>query len=765
MEFIYQPLQPANTEIRLLTLHAAQSIEVPILCGIHHVSLSSKPKFEALSYTWGDEENQGVIFLLGKPFNARENLIAALRRLRFRSAPRLLWIDAICIDQKNLTEKEFQLPLMTQIYACADQVCVWLGESSEASDIGMASLTSGFVQYSMSWNMWRTERKHGNILLPLKERFKSWEATQNAAELASEMELGEIRDLLTRPWWTRVWIMQEAIVARRLVLMCGSRTAPWESVESAVKRSMREKGAVKAFDIVINPEFDMLEGGHRLLTNLRKRYMEQKWAVSVYELLYEFRQLHCSNARDRIYGFLGLVESSLGFRVFPDYRSPVHSVYLSFARDVIKQTGSLDILNCKREWKAVPESKSPVHVYSLIGQAKYHHVGCTVQDGPGKKPRQSWVRLPPGWERVEQGKTCYYYDWNVRVPYDRSPFEGLGPQKPQATGKQRVLPEHWKKDWDNLGRTKIGYMPTGTQDQTLDPLLSELSRLPSWVPNWATRTQWDPIPFLDWSNNEPRYNAGGKVAGLLRTPGIFPSTLSLEGIHFDTISSIAQPWHPTSNIPPMSRKGIEILRSWEDLGVAETPICPYGGHIGRKNALWRTHIADGTGEFAAPPEYWNLVDCWYDRVGWAKVLPDVDELAGKSIIQVAKMQTEVSYMDTKMEEVYLSNLEDVSAQELLKGLRDTFSISKKYGDCVRRIHRVCAHRAFFITKNGYMGLAPWNARAGDSIFVLKGGKTPFVLRKVPVVTGYTLVGEAFVYGVMGGEALRSELPLEEVWIM
>ncbi len=76
----------------------------------------------------------------------------------------------------------------------------------------------------------------------------------------------------------------------------------------------------------------------------------------------------------------------------------------------------------------------------------------------------------------------------------------------------------------------------------------------------------------------------------------------------------------------------------------------------------------------------------------------------------------------------------------------------EYGAAVGRIYKACAHRALFVTSKGYIGLAPWNAKSGDFIFVFNGGKTPFLLREIPGGR-YKLVGEAYVHGIMGGVAL------------
>lgn len=79
---------------------------------------------------------------------------------------------------------------------------------------------------------------------------------------------------------------------------------------------------------------------------------------------------------------------------------------------------------------------------------------------------------------------------------------------------------------------------------------------------------------------------------------------------------------------------------------------------------------------------------------------------------------------------------------------------KEYGNCVHRIYQACAHRRLLVTSRGYLGLAPWNAKVGDAFFILKGGKTPFLLREHEAPgQGHRLVGEAFMYGIMAGEAV------------
>jgi Heterokaryon incompatibility protein (HET) len=89
--------------------------------------------YEALSYVWGDPLIRENIELDGVEFQVTTNLHAALRHLRWVTRPRLLWIDAVCINQTNPAERSKQVSLMTEIYKHAKQVIIWLGESSHDS--------------------------------------------------------------------------------------------------------------------------------------------------------------------------------------------------------------------------------------------------------------------------------------------------------------------------------------------------------------------------------------------------------------------------------------------------------------------------------------------------------------------------------------------------------------------------------------------------------------------------------------------------------
>jgi hypothetical protein len=237
----------------------------------------------------------------------------------------------------------------------------------------------------------------------------------------------------------------------------------------------------------------------------------------------------------------------------------------------------------------------------MIEQARYHDVGGIVSDGPGKKPRSSWVRLPPGWERCQEGsKSFYYIDRNTGMRYADSPVRDQPPPPPQPIHLQRICPDGWENTWDNLGRMTMKYNTEWKTRAQAQKMPQGLQKLPSWVPNWAAKTAWDPAPLLNWSETEPLYLSGGKSLVVLHQSKS-AKCLILEGVEFDQIFCLGDAWHPLPGEKARTRKGLQALESWERLSTINflSSHCPYGGGSSRKEAFWRTHIADYPGDKAA----------------------------------------------------------------------------------------------------------------------------------------------------------------------
>lgn len=191
MQTIYEPLDRQTDAVRVLVLQPASADSTEVECHLTAVSLANKPAYESLSYTWGSEPPSKSILVNGQSFPVRKNLYTALVNLRDTTKPRALWIDAICINQEDVIERNWQVSLMGFIYTRAERVLVWLGVS---------------------------ERPVRNNYLDDSQ----WKA------------------ISTSPYWWRLWIVQELFLAREVRFHLGRYAFGWDRVNSSQNPSWKD---------------------------------------------------------------------------------------------------------------------------------------------------------------------------------------------------------------------------------------------------------------------------------------------------------------------------------------------------------------------------------------------------------------------------------------------------------------------------------------------------------------------------------------------
>ena len=131
---IYQPIHV--NQIRIVIL-APGRWKDQLRCTLQTVSVDAEVEYEALSYTWGDENITKTILLQGFDFQVTTNLDAALRHLRLQDKERKIWIDALCINQSDTADKTIQIRQMHLIYVHTAHLVVWVGEAEDDSDIAL----------------------------------------------------------------------------------------------------------------------------------------------------------------------------------------------------------------------------------------------------------------------------------------------------------------------------------------------------------------------------------------------------------------------------------------------------------------------------------------------------------------------------------------------------------------------------------------------------------------------------------------------------
>ncbi|PMD41283.1 HET-domain-containing protein, partial [Hyaloscypha variabilis F] len=169
--------------------------------------------YEALSWCWGKAAANQVLRIHNGygVFGLRisSNLKNALRALRGTTGVRRLWIDAVCINQQDVRERNQQVARMDKIYGHASNVCIWLGEGDEDSKLAL-----DFIKENLS-NAWEFDS-----LIQDPKKAKHW---------------GALISLMKRPWFSRRWVVQEiSLSPRGGTLYCGRESIPWQEFSDAV---------------------------------------------------------------------------------------------------------------------------------------------------------------------------------------------------------------------------------------------------------------------------------------------------------------------------------------------------------------------------------------------------------------------------------------------------------------------------------------------------------------------------------------------------
>ena len=314
------------------------------------------PNYEALSYAWGEASKTRSICLDGFQYSVTENLGHALHYLRDRQRQRTLWIDAICINQSDDTEKRQQVGSMHQIFANAQLVIVWLGKPSVDSDLAMS-----FVKMI-----------HDCFNPPVdpdeEEQNIDWIGSFGQARVGSELirpnyshSWVAFHRLLNRSWWSRAWVMQELLVAKRVVICCGHASASWMAFRVAIPVTRMANSEIvscivdgtscliSSISELYSLPIHLIEPAFRLVARKVARSeigtRDIQRAEGLTHWLSGTRHRACKVAHDKIYSVLGLAGGQFREAILPDYSQPIETLFAQTARIYIETSGCLDIIS------------------------------------------------------------------------------------------------------------------------------------------------------------------------------------------------------------------------------------------------------------------------------------------------------------------------------------------------------------------------------------------------------------------------------------
>ncbi len=293
----YQPLEHEDS-FRLLVLHSSSDKTDPIVCTILHARLSDVTlEFKAISYTWGDNLNRQIINFRDHESELQigQNCHTALCHLRQRHHDQLIWMDAICIDQENLEERSNQVRLMHRIYSRAVSVRVFLGEETEGSRLLFEELAEA-----------------DRLLLQGAE----CDRPQPSEAIAQELDT-----LFRRPWFKRVWVLQEVWDKKSVVFMCGPASASSKALYKCTFAYVGELITQELCPMALS----LAEGE-------RDGDEEETSQLNLWTQLYWSRTCLATDPRDRIFALkslLGHEQWKINYLI--DYTKSVEEIYIMTA--------------------------------------------------------------------------------------------------------------------------------------------------------------------------------------------------------------------------------------------------------------------------------------------------------------------------------------------------------------------------------------------------------------------------------------------------
>ena len=293
-------------------------------------SLDNPPPYSALSYTWGSPVQASFIDCDDQRLGITLNLGKALRGLRHATDTRVFWIDAICINQKNIDERNSQVRLMKEIYRKASEVIVWLGEDKEDSASG-ASMLPGIHAAAL----------HGKLLQgPDSLEMRLEQAGLPGFDAPSWKSLAE---LYRRSWFMRIWVVQELAVAHTAMVHCGGLCVPWACFAPAAI-CLRTAADVHYWNV-----------RYRFDTN-RFAYMDschtqfkKGTPMRLLDVLSATRGHFSMDPRDKVFAVLGLAFDARALFLDPDYSKSVFEVYSTLTMGMIADGEFLEILSHKED--------------------------------------------------------------------------------------------------------------------------------------------------------------------------------------------------------------------------------------------------------------------------------------------------------------------------------------------------------------------------------------------------------------------------------
>lgn len=333
----YRPLNQACREIRLIELwHQNEKSEIH--ASIKHKSLEEEVDYDALSYYWGPPDVLKPIQIEGRPVLVRQSLYSFLDSLCHQGQKLPVWLDAICINQSDVRERNWQVAMMGDIYRRATCVKAWIGEADVDLEYAFAYLRNRKLRQVV-------ESEHYS------------ETVKRASH--------SLQQVMLRPYWQRLWIIQEIGMGRKVMVLAGGRSVELEDLISVAVdelqisiflrslANLRKQMNRSVPDIHAFLDLEKLYSSYAMSSRPQARWLGLRSLVS---RMAEFGSHSCEDPRDKMFGLLSLCTDEPLIQV--DYEKPLG--------DLVSELIYAQVQQCMRDNEKLGKSSSVLPLRSFL---------------------------------------------------------------------------------------------------------------------------------------------------------------------------------------------------------------------------------------------------------------------------------------------------------------------------------------------------------------------------------------------------------------
>ncbi|KAE8441995.1 hypothetical protein EG329_004121 [Mollisiaceae sp. DMI_Dod_QoI] len=313
-QYTYSPLK--NFHIRLLMIRSnlPSDDQAEIRCHIEHFEHSNAPPYYALSYAWGTTDSSHIL-LNDERMSVRTNLYDALWNLRktgfcvsetndgrssTEATTKWIWIDALCIDQENIPERNHQVRFMGSIYKLAIRVLAWLGSRKDVDHGCHENIVYTMAEFQEPF--------------PFMDNCRGWNFPRR--------DFTKCVEFFDRPYWQRMWIVQEIALARDITILYDDISISWDSLDVlqlALKLTEDKGDSQSTSRKILN--------SHAYRLDEHRRYRNSADESTLWSWMHSFRDSICFDPRDKVYALLGLAVDEHDNQLIVDYSKSLFEVY------------------------------------------------------------------------------------------------------------------------------------------------------------------------------------------------------------------------------------------------------------------------------------------------------------------------------------------------------------------------------------------------------------------------------------------------------